>query len=113
MPEIEKEQANTPLDLSILKAYGFKKDMKCAPVNNRWEFERMDGKVRDAWISITLTVDGSKAKYGVANFHSIEYGGIRPYLYISKHRSFKGPITIEDFKAFIQRKTDWIGNRNF
>ena len=44
--------------------------------------------------------------YGVINFHNVDiYGASRPYDYISEHRSFDGPINVNDFERFCDKQS--------
>lgn len=93
---------------------GFKRDKTCPEGVNRWE--KQDGKMgsRNWHVSVTLTPEGNKALYGIANFYSISmnvlsYTGY--YEYISLHRYFNGEITVKDFNRMLNRNAEWI-NRN-
>ena len=88
------------IDQRYLIGEGFKKDTTCPLSVNRWE--KSDGETHftsSYWVSITLTEDGSRTLYGVANFHSGDGNG-----YITEHRFFDGvELSIDDFKKFIDR----------
>lgn len=91
----------------FLESQGFVKDNRCAPVNNRWEKQVGKFGSRDYWVSITLTEDGERTKYGVLNFYSMDNSGPQPYEFISKHRYFNGALSKEDYSRFIDRHSEW------
>lgn len=94
-----------------LESQGFVKDHKCPDSVNRWEKEIKDGAILECWVSVTLTDAGDETLYGVLNMYNLNLtGATRPYIYISEHRKFDGPISGEDFDLFLDRHFDW-GNR--
>ena len=99
------------INKDYLENNGFKKD-ECCPIGvNRWYKQSGEGWNKEYWASVTLSDDGKEALYGVINFYAINNTGSQPYDYISEHRYFNGPISVEDFNRFLNKQEKWV-NRN-
>lgn len=91
---------------NFLLSRGFVQDRTCPVGVNRLEKQVGDGFDKQYWVSVTLSQDGSRTLYGVINFHNVDiYGASRPYDYILEHRSFDGPINVNDFERFCDKQS--------
>ena len=91
---------------NFLLSRGFVQDRTCPLGVNRWEKQVGDGFNKQYWVSVTLSEDGSRTLYGVINFCNVDkYGASRPYDYILEHRSFDGPINVNDFERFCDKRS--------
>lgn len=101
--ETETTRTTILVTEDFLRSQGFHKDETCPSIVNRWE--KSDGETyftRSYWVSITLSVSGSRTLYGVINFHSGDGFG-----YITEHRSFNNAaISVEDFNKFMDRRCE-------
>lgn len=93
--------------LTYLKEQGFKKDEYSSEAVNRWELTRYKKGSNnvDFWCSITLDDAGSKTRYGVINFHTIDCMTMQDYIY--EHRSFIGELSIKLFENFSNQQIKW------
>lgn len=87
---------------------GFTKDETCPDSVNR--YEKTDKRIRGCgrlWISVTMTDDGSKSKYGVCLFFEA-HNAIDPRAnpQVIRKRKWEGPVTAEDLDAIMDYNAD-------